>query len=930
MAAENLEEQINQEVQRRVGSQMRRHNEEVVELRNQIRDLSTQLVQHHSTLKRLLGEPLTFGTLLKVHNTVDPRCFKTNDPVIVCDDQSEYFRQKGVIVSGINGRPVIDDLGFCTVRINDEEIQMSVGVQDRLEAQVRLSEKDDGTFAVVSIDGKPWEVKGIPDLSLNVGDSVKIKPDTKAIVCRGYDMTAGPICHVISVTDKGVEVQAKSDKVIVNNPRKFELEEGDRVACDHSLFCILQKLERDPRERYKLKNDLTVTWDDVGGLDVPKSELRDALELPFTQPELFEYYGVQPLRGVLLYGAPGCGKAQPLSSIVYTPSGPTKMGYIKVGQDVCTPDGKSAKVLGVFPQGEKDVYEVVFSDGSKTRCCDEHLWDVETRNNYKSGVLNTNYLRQKLKMNDGKRIYSIQTTCPVSFEEKQHKIHPYLMGALLAEGHFGSCVSITVCNPQMLEKIKSVLPDGYSLKSKDENLHPCDYYITRDKTDGHWDCESIITDEIQRFALKGKLAHEKWVPNEYLYDSIENRLELVRGMMDGDGTVTKNGMGCSLSSSSKELAENFRFLIQSLGGTCNICEKETTYIYNGEKLEGKISHRCFVSINNMTQLFSIDHKLDRIIEKTKRHTKRFIESINYVGVEWCQCILIDHPNHLYLTDEFIVTHNTLLARAAASAIAAIHGKESVDTGYIYVKSPEILDKWVGNTEAEIRELFERGRRHYRQHGYKGILAFDEADAIMPQRGTRRSSDISDTIVPMFLGEMDGIDEQQTKENPIVILMTNRADILDPAITRPGRISKHIKVERPTEMTAIDILQIHTRKMPFKDDNNKMAVMAVAISDLFSRSRILYRVNNEHDVTLGDCANGAMLAALAESAKMIALHRDLGNGAKTGVIVDDFRESVKKLYRDQRGLNHSFDLHDFAENHGLQADKIQVERCFGAA
>ena len=107
-------------------------------------------------------------------------------------------------------------------------------------------------------------------------------------------------------------------------------------------------------------------------------------------------------------------------------------------------------------------------------------------------------------------------------------------------------------------------------------------------------------------------------------------------------------------------------------------------------------------------------------------------------------------------------------------------------------------------------------------------------------------------------------------------------------------------------------------------------MAVAISDLYSKSRILYRVNNEHDVTLGDCANGAMLAAVAESAKMIALHRDLGNGTKTGVLIDDFRESVKKLYRDQRGLNHSFDLQDFAENHGLQPTGIQVERCFGAS
>lgn len=580
--ADNIEQQINQEVQRRLGSQMRRSHEEIAELREIIRDQNTKLVQQHSTLKRLLGEPLTFGTLLKVHNVVDPRCFKPNDVVIVCDESSEYYQQGGTIISGLNNTPVIDNDGYCVVKLHSEaEVKFSAGLEGKDPAQIRLTEKDDGTFAVVSIDGKPWEVKGIPDLKLTEGDPVKIKPDTKAIVSRGYNLTAGPICRVVSVTDKGVEVQAKSDRQLVFNPHGFELEEGDRVACDHGMFCIIEKLDRDPRERYKLKNDLTVTWDDIGGLEIAKAELRDALELPFTQPDLFTYYGVQPLRGVLLYGAPGCGK-------------------------------------------------------------------------------------------------------------------------------------------------------------------------------------------------------------------------------------------------------------------------------------------------------------------------------------------------------------TLLARAAASAIAKIHGKESVDSGYIYVKSPEILDKWVGNTEAEIRELFERGRRHYREFGYKGILAFDEADAIMPQRGTRRSSDVSDTIVPMFLGEMDGIDEQQTKENPIVILMTNRADILDPAITRPGRISKHIKVDRPTDATAMDILEIHARKIPFQDQKNKEAVMAIAISDLFSKTKVLYRINNEHDFTMGDAANGAMLAALAESAKMNALHRDLANGTRTGVTIEDFRESVKKLFREQRGLNHAYDLQDFAESRGLQPNNIQVERCFGAA
>lgn len=579
--SDNVEQHIEQEVQRRLGRQMRVVHEEVTQLRGIIADQNNKLIKQHDTLKRLLGEPLVFGTLLRVHNSVDPRSFKNNDQVIVCDPASVYFQQGGNIISGLNGTPVIDDDGFCVVKLhNESEVKFATGIEGKAPAQVRLTQKDDGTFAVVSLDGKPWEVRGIPDLGLKEGEPVKVNPNTKAIICRGYDLHSGPICKVISITPQGVEVMNKGDRVLVFNPHEFPLEEGDRVACDPTMFCIMAKLDRDSRERYKLKHESSITWDDVGGLEQAKKELRDALELPFAEPDLFAYYGVQPLRGVLLYGAPGCGK-------------------------------------------------------------------------------------------------------------------------------------------------------------------------------------------------------------------------------------------------------------------------------------------------------------------------------------------------------------TLLARACASAVAKQHGKDSVSTGYIYVKSPEILDKWVGNTEAEIRELFERGRRHYREHGYKGILAIDEADAIMPQRGTRRSSDVADTIVPMFLGEMDGIDEQQTRENPIVILMTNRADILDPAITRPGRISKHIKIERPNQMTAIDILDIHTKSLPFQDEKNRMAILSIAVSDLFSKNRVLYRVNNEHDFTLGDAVNGAMLASVAETAKMIALYRDLEGKSRTGVITEDFREAVKKIFGDQRGLNHSYDLTDFGEKIGIQPQNMQIDRCFGA-
>jgi MoxR-like ATPase len=372
-------------------------------------------------------------------------------------------------------------------------------------------------------------------------------------------------------------------------------------------------------------------------------------------------------RPIKVDGPPGVGKAQPLNAWIITPTGIKTMGSVQIGDLVCTPDGGSAPVVGVFPQGIKDIYRVYFSDGSWADCCAEHLWKVEGQNGYKSGVFDTATLMDRLRMPHGKRIYSIPMTSPVAFNERHHVIHPYLMGVLIAEGKFGSSVSITSSDEEIIEKIKTVLPQGYSLKNPKPDWHDQNTYtISREDQSS----EPVLTQEIRRLKLDYKESHQKFIPEEYLIDSVENRLELLRGLMDGDGTVGKGSLGriVSYCTTSQVLAEGVQFLIQSFGGKCTIVLKKPKFTYKGEKKEGKIAYILHMSMTCLSDVFFVSRKKNRVINRVKYLPKRMIDKIEYIGKQEAQCILVDHPDHLYLTNGCVVTHNTELAKQIAIAM----------------------------------------------------------------------------------------------------------------------------------------------------------------------------------------------------------------------------------------------------------------------
>lgn len=275
---------------------------------------------------------------------------------------------------------------------------------------------------------------------------------------------------------------------------------------------------------------------------------------------------------------------------------------------------------------------------------------------------------------------------------------------------------------------------------------------------------------------------------------------------------------------------------------------------------------------------------------------------------------------------------TLLAKAAATSLAKISGKEAKASGFIYVKGPEILDKWVGNTEASIRSLFERARSHKKTYGYPAILFIDECDAILGQRGTDGANNLSATIVPQFLSEMDGLEDS----GAFVLLASNRPDVLDPAITREGRIDRKVAVKRPDMNGAKDILSIHARNKPLKTDLSEDVMIQKVAENIYSNEYALYDVQLKNGARqevsrmhLRDLVNGAMLAAVVDTATGIALLRDISSGKAikdinpSGITLDDFYTAIKQIFKDNLDTNHDLAILEFAES--MKAEVVSVKR-----
>ena len=415
----------------------------------------------------------------------------------------------------------------------------------------------------------------------------------------------------------------------------------------------------------------------------------------------------------------GAGKAQPLYSDVLTKDGFKKMKDIKVGDKVFGEDGDLYNVIGVYPQGKKDIYEVEFQDGTSTRCCDEHLWTYQLphdrpKNKFRTSTLKEimyNGIYKEFKDRRVPQVY-IPITNPINFEKKDVLIDPWLLGVLLGDGCLKEKSSPLISNVEedILSRVSKEINDlGMKLNKSWKN----DYNIVNNRR-GY---ENKLNKLLRYYDLLNKNAYNKFIPNDYKINSKEIRIEILRGLIDTDGFVDKNE-NIEFSSSSKQLALDVKFLVESLGGTARIVSRIPKYKYKGELREGALSYRVYIKQPLNLKFFSSNKHNNKISVKRQRDVYRQVRSITFVGEEECQCIKVDNPSSLYLTDNFIVTHNT--------SYAIQEMKFPFGRRYIYV-TPYLkeIDRVIKATNKDFKEPTNKNSEGSKLEGLRRLISKGE-------------------------------------------------------------------------------------------------------------------------------------------------------------------------------------------------------------
>ena len=285
---------------------------------------------------------------------------------------------------------------------------------------------------------------------------------------------------------------------------------------------------------------------------------------------------------------------------------------------------------------------------------------------------------------------------------------------------------------------------------------------------------------------------------------------------------------------------------------------------------------------------------------------------------------------------------TLIAKAVANSlakkVAAANGGKTAKSYFLNIKGPELLNKYVGETERQIRLVFQRAREKS-EEGWPVIVFFDEMDSMFRTRGSGISSDVESTIVPQLLAEIDGV---ESLRNVIVIGASNREDLIDPAILRPGRLDVKIKIERPNEAAAAQIFSRYlTPDLPLDEEtvrdlgggDPEKAVQAMierTVEEMYRTDKdnefleVTYQNGDKEVMYFKDFASGAMIENIVRRAKKLAIKRYLAGGPK-GIRLSDLVDSIHQEYKEHEDLPNTTNPDDWAKISGKKGERIVYVR-----
>lgn len=386
---------------------------------------------------------------------------------------------------------------------------------------------------------------------------------------------------------------------------------------------------------------------------------------------------------LIIGGRRGGGKAESVNSKVLTPFGFRRMGDLKKGDIITNPmTGGMQRVIYTYDQGLQDIYKIKFIDGTFCLCTLDHLWKVRMTNRQtKESVLNGGGIDQQWRIWTFEMIKEFfdkkekginkanNLLTPLCGEIKFTKsgrcmkhpdVDPYVIGVLLGDGCItgNGKISFATMDHEIFERVNA----SYRL-SKPINAGLANSYVILDPK---------IKPDLDQLRILGTYSDTKFIPTCFKYGSINDRYEILAGLMDTDGTVDVDGR-VSYCTVSKQLAEDVAFVVRSLGGKATITESPAGYRKEtGEYVECKLSYDVYINIETQDRIFHVKRKLDRLTSYNGGVSERGrrIVGYEYYGKEEARCIKVDGVEGLFCTDDFIVTHN--------SAVMVLSGLYHVD------------------------------------------------------------------------------------------------------------------------------------------------------------------------------------------------------------------------------------------------------------